>query len=97
LDRYEKKLDGIENGAFPPAKEVADFEQAIELTGTVTTTRANATIFRHPVPPAYLHPIVVVFRLREIPLLVVGRVRVRQHQRRNGRDMHVVHIAVGPV
>lgn len=33
LDRYEKKLDAVENGSFPPAKEVADFEQAIELTG----------------------------------------------------------------
>lgn len=33
LDRYEKKLDAVENGAFPPIKEVADFEQAIELTG----------------------------------------------------------------
>jgi len=33
LDRYEKKLDAIENGSFPPTKEVADFEQAIELTG----------------------------------------------------------------
>lgn len=34
LDRYEKKIDAIENGSFPPTKEVADFEQAIELTGT---------------------------------------------------------------
>lgn len=33
LDRYETKLDAVENGSFPPAKEVADFEQAIELTG----------------------------------------------------------------
>lgn len=33
LDRYENKLDAIENGSFPPTKEVADFEQAIELTG----------------------------------------------------------------
>jgi len=33
LDRYEKKLDAIENGSFPATKEVADFEQAIELTG----------------------------------------------------------------
>lgn len=33
LDRYEKKIDAVENGSFPPTKEVADFEQAIELTG----------------------------------------------------------------
>jgi len=35
LDRYEKKLDAVENGSFPPTKEVADFEQAIELTGNL--------------------------------------------------------------
>lgn len=33
LDRYDKKLDAVENGSYPPTKEVADFEQAIELTG----------------------------------------------------------------
>lgn len=33
LEKYDKKLDAIENGSFPPSKEVADFEQAIELTG----------------------------------------------------------------
>lgn len=33
LDSYDKKIDAVENGSFPPIKEVADFEQAIELTG----------------------------------------------------------------
>lgn len=33
LDKYDKKLDSIENGSFPPVQDVADFEQAIELTG----------------------------------------------------------------
>lgn len=33
LDIYEKKPDSVENGTLPPGNNVADFEQAIELTG----------------------------------------------------------------
>lgn len=32
LEKFEKKLDGIENGSFH-SRDVADFEEAIELTG----------------------------------------------------------------
>lgn len=63
----------------------ADFEKAIELTGNFVIS------FLSLYYDTYIRIYLILFRLWQISLLPPHGVRLRQHQRRDGRNLYVLH------